>query len=69
MGEGSGDLLSVSLELADKCHNKIQTPLAVAVLNLAVKTAGANDTPEWKTERKKEGRKRMKEKKNKGRQE
>ena len=66
VGEGSGDLLSVSLELADKCHHKVQMPLAVATLNLTVKTAGSdNGLADWKTERKKEGRKRRKEKKHK----
>lgn len=61
MGEGSGDLLSVSLELPDRCHTKAQAPLASAPLHLAVQ-----GTADWKQDRKKERRRRKERTKGKG---
>ena len=41
VGEGDGDLLSVSLDIVGKCSvSKVVTSLAASTINLAVQTSG-----------------------------
>ena len=65
VGEGQGELLTVSLELADKCHNKVQPPLAIASHFIAVKTAAPRPADRGgKKEKRRGGRNKERKSKN-----
>ena len=52
VGDGEGDLLSVAIDVVDKCESRVGLPLASTTINLTVETSGEQTSHSWQGKKK-----------------